>query len=182
MYFFYHMVKKVKDYIRNIPNFPKPGIQFKDITPLLASPVEFKLAIDWYISQIKLTIQPDVIVGIESRGFIMGAAVAIEMGIGFIPIRKPGKLPAEVVSQTYKLEYGSDEVQIHKDAISKDMKVAIVDDLLATGGTAEATMQLIEKVGAKIVSASFLIELDQLKGRERLTDINQQHIFSLLHY
>ena len=161
------MSNDFKKYIRSIKDFPIKGIMFRDITTLLKEPEAIKAT----LSQLMLNIQGkkiDKVVGIESRGFIFGALLAKELGVGFIPVRKPGKLPSETVTQTYKLEYGTDSVQIHKDAISKGDKVLLHDDLLATGGTAEASCKLIEKLGGEIVQISFIIELTFLKGREKL--------------
>ena len=161
------MSNDFKKYIRSIKDFPIKGIMFRDITTLLKEPEAIKAT----LSQLMLNIQGkkiDKVVGIESRGFIFGALLAKELGVGFIPVRKPGKLPAETVTQTYQLEYGNDSIQIHKDAISKGDKVLLHDDLLATGGTAEASCSLIEKLGGEIVQISFIIELTFLKGREKL--------------
>ena len=161
------MSADLKKYIRSIQDFPIKGIMFRDITTLLKEPEAIKAT----LSQLLLNIQGkkiDKVVGIESRGFIFGALLAKELGVGFIPVRKPGKLPAETVTQTYQLEYGNDSIQIHKDAISKGDKVLLHDDLLATGGTAEASCSLIEKLGGEIVQISFIIELTFLKGREKL--------------
>ena len=161
------MSNDFKKYIRSIKDFPIKGIMFRDITTLLKEPEAIKAT----LSQLMLNTQGkkiDKVVGIESRGFIFGALLAKELGVGFIPVRKPGKLPAETVTQTYQLEYGNDSIQIHKDAISKGDKVLLHDDLLATGGTAEASCRLIEKLGGEIVQISFIIELTFLKGREKL--------------
>jgi len=161
------MSADLKKYIRSIKDFPIKGIMFRDITTLLKEPEAIKAT----LSQLMLNIQGkkiDKVVGIESRGFIFGVLLAKEIGVGFIPVRKPGKLPAETETQTYKLEYGTDSIQIHKDAISKGDKVLLHDDLLATGGTAEASCKLIEKLGGEIVQISFIIELTFLKGREKL--------------
>ena len=165
-------------YIRDIPDFPKPGILFKDITTLLKHPAAFEASIQ------KLT-QPyrdrgvDLVVGIESRGFIFGAALARELNAGFIPIRKPGKLPAETVSASYKLEYGMDRVEMHRDAIQPGKRVLLVDDLLATGGTMSAACRLVEEMKGEIVGIAFLIELTFLEGRKKLGD---REVFSLIRY
>ena len=161
------MSADLKKYIRSIKDFPIKGIMFRDITTLLKEPEAIKAT----LNQLLLNIQGkkiDKVVGIESRGFIFGALLAKELGVGFIPVRKPGKLPAETVTQTYQLEYRNDSIQMHKDAISKGDKVLLHDDLLATGGTAEASCKLIEKLGGEIVQISFIIELTFLKGREKL--------------
>ncbi|MBU0506454.1 MAG: adenine phosphoribosyltransferase [bacterium] len=155
------------DYIRDVPDFPKQGILFKDITTLLKDPDALKES----IQQMKLLCENQGITkvcGAESRGFIFGVPLAIEIGAGFVPIRKPGKLPAETLSEEYVLEYGTDKIEIHKDAIEKGEKVIFVDDLLATGGTAEASLKLLEKMEADVVGCLFLIELGFLNGREKL--------------
>ncbi len=166
------------DFIRNIPDFPKPGIQFKDITPLLQNADAFNETILSLAEPYKLS-QVDYVVGIESRGFIFGAPLARQLGVGFVPIRKPGKLPAETISATYELEYGTDEVQIHKDAILPGQSVVIVDDLLATGGTMAAACELIDRLGGNICGISFLIELVFLDGRKKLGGRN---LHSLITY
>ncbi|MHA1821619.1 MAG: adenine phosphoribosyltransferase [Promethearchaeota archaeon] len=154
--------------IRNVPDFPIKGIQFKDITTLLKDPEAFKYACDKLTEAFKgkgIT----KVVGIESRGFIFGAVVAYQLGIGFVPIRKPGKLPAEKISETYELEYGTNTIEIHVDAIEKGEKVLIMDDLLATGGTTKAAINLVEKLGGVVAGIGFVIELTgSLKGREKL--------------
>lgn len=159
--------------IREVANFPKSGINFKDITTLMQDGEAFKFTIDEFIKELKDK-NVDVIVGPEARGFLMGTPVAYGMGIGFVPVRKPGKLPHETESYDYGLEYGTDTLQIHKDAIKPGQRVAIVDDLLATGGTMEAAAHLIEKLGGEVVSMQFLIELNDLNGREKLSkyDVN----------
>ena len=157
----------LKAKIRHVPDFPKPGILFYDITTLLLDPAGFRGAIDGLAAPF-LGAGIDVVVGIESRGFIFGAAVADRLGAGFVPVRKLGKLPAETVTISYDLEYGSDSLQVHADAIKPAQRVLIVDDLLATGGTAQATVQLVTGLGADVVGLSFLIELTFLRGRERL--------------
>jgi len=161
---------KIESYIRNIPDFPKPGIGFKDITTLLINPDAFK-------ASIKLMCEPfrkqkiDKIVGIEARGFIFGSAMAIELEAGFIPARKPGKLPAEKVSESYTLEYGEDAIEIHIDSIAEKENILIVDDLLATGGTMAATLKLVKKMGGNVIAAVFLIELSFINGRTKLQDV-----------
>lgn len=168
----------IEQYIRNIPDFPKPGIQFKDITPLLAEPKAFQHAIK-RMSELVNDLNIDVVSGIESRGFLFGMALASYLTKGFAPIRKPGKLPHETYSSSYDLEYGSDSVEIHKDAIKEGQNVLLVDDLLATGGTAAASVELIERCGGKIASCLFLIELPDLGGRNSL---NPHRIESLIQY
>ncbi|MFH1008735.1 MAG: adenine phosphoribosyltransferase [Candidatus Latescibacterota bacterium] len=154
-------------YIRDVPDFPKAGILFKDITPLLKAPEAFREAVHLLSRQVSGR-QIDAVVGIESRGFIFGAAIACQLGVGFVPVRKPGKLPADTVKEEYALEYGTDALEIHRDAILPGTKVLLVDDLLATGGTAAAACRLVEGLGGKIVHVAFLVELAFLEGRDRL--------------
>ncbi len=157
----------LEDKLRHVHHFPHQGIDFIDITTVLKDPVYFHEAIDQMVAIAK-QYDFDIIVGSESRGFIMGAPVAYACNCGFVPIRKNGKLPAETVSVTYDLEYGQDVLQMHKDAISPGMKVLVIDDLLATGGTAKANCELVEKLGGEVVSSLFFIELCNLNGRQRL--------------
>ncbi|MBL1353437.1 MAG: adenine phosphoribosyltransferase [Zetaproteobacteria bacterium] len=166
----------LRDFIRDIPNFPKVGITFKDITPLLANGDAFAAC----VSELSCLIENDVdfIVGIESRGFLFGAALAQLTGLGFIPVRKPGKLPADVHAIDYELEYGMDRLEIHRDALSAGHKVVIIDDLLATGGTAEATINLVQQLGAKVSACLFVIELEFLEGRKRLEGTPVHHILA----
>jgi len=159
--------ESLKAKIRHVPDFPKPGILFYDVTTLLLDPAGFRAAID-ALAEPYAPGSVDTIVGIESRGFIFGAAVADRLGAGFVPVRKPGKLPAATRQVSYDLEYGSDSLQVHADAITPGQRVLIVDDLLATGGTARATVDLVEALGATVVGMSFLIELTFLEGRRRL--------------
>lgn len=161
--------------IRNIQDFPKPGIGFKDITTLLKDGEAFKEAVDRIVENLKDK-DIDYVVGPEARGFLLGAPVAYALGVGFIPIRKPGKLPAEVVSFEYDLEYGTDKIEMHKDSIEEGKKVAIIDDLLATGGTVEAATKLIESLGGEIASIQFLIELEFLNGRDKLKGYDVESI------
>ena len=172
------MSNDLKQYIRDVPDFPKKGIIFKDITTLLKNPVALKLTLDILYDKVK-DLKIDKVVGIEARGFIFGALLAEKLNAGFVPLRKPGKLPAAVFSQTYDLEYGTDTIEIHKDAISKGDRVLLHDDLLATGGTAKAACDLIEKIGGKMVHALFIIELGFLNGREKLKDYK---VDSLINY
>ena len=164
--------------IRNIPDFPKPGIQFKDITPVLADPELFAASVDLLIDGFKPG-QVDCVVGIDARGFIFAAAAALRLQAGFVPVRKKGKLPFETHEQSYQLEYGTATVAIHTDAVKPGSRVLLMDDLLATGGTAEAAALLLHKVGAKILEAAFLIELQDLKGRAR---VHQCPVRSLVVY
>ena len=168
----------LKEKIRVIEDFPKEGISFKDITTLIGDGEAFKYSIDKIVEHLKDK-NVDLIVGPEARGFIFGVPVAYALGVGFVPVRKKGKLPAETVSVDYGLEYGNDTLEIHKDAIKKGQKVAIVDDLLATGGTVEAVAKLVEKVGAEVVALDFAIELTELKGRDKLEGYE---IMSLVQY
>lgn len=156
-----------KQLIRDIPDFPSPGILFRDITPVLQNPKAFREVVISMVECVK-PMKPDVIVGIESRGFMFGAPIALDLGVGFVPVRKKGKLPWETVQAEYTLEYGTNAVEIHRDALEPGMRVAIVDDLLATGGTARAAVQLVEELGAKVAGLSFLIELAFLDGRKML--------------
>ncbi len=160
----------LKAHVRDIPDFPKPGILFRDITPLLSNPDALQYSIDAFAEQVS-DYQPDYIVGIESRGFIFGMPLAYKMGVGFAPVRKPGKLPAAVHSASYDLEYGSDSLELHQDAFPTGSRVLIVDDLIATGGTAAATYDLVEKVGSTVVGFGFVIELLALEGRAKLPDV-----------
>lgn len=169
---------KLEDYILNVPNFPKEGIQFKDITPLIGDKNALKYAID-QMARFAKDHAATVIVGPDARGFIFGTPVAYALNLGFVPVRKPGKLPRETLEKTYDLEYGTNTLAIHKTEIKPHDNVVIIDDLLATGGTIEASVQLIEELGAKVVGCAFLIELDFLNGRKKLGNIP---IKSLLHY
>lgn len=164
--------------IRSVPDFPIEGILFYDITTLLKNPAALKESID-QLTQYYQDKRIDMVVGIESRGFIFGMPLAYQLGTGFVPIRKPGKLPAETISASYDLEYGSNTLEVHIDAIEKGQRVVIVDDLLATGGTASATCSLIEKLGGEVVGLAFVIELSFLNGRDKLQGYD---IFSLLKY
>ena len=159
----------VAQYIRAVPDFPQPGILFRDITPLLAEPTAFAHALDWLTEQCE---HADAIVGIESRGFILGAPIAQRLNRPFIPIRKAGKLPADTIARSYDLEYGSATIEMHADALNPGARVALVDDLLATGGTAEASLQLLLQAGAEVSAVVFLIELAALNGRDRLQPHN----------
>lgn len=161
----------LKNYIRDINDFPKKGIVFRDITTLLINPIALKEAIDQLSDSLK-ELKIDKVVGIESRGFIFGGMLAERFDAGFVPVRKPGKLPAETEKEFYDLEYGKDSIEIHKDAITAGDKVLIHDDLLATGGTAKAAINLVEKLGGEVVGALFLVELSFLNGREKLKGYN----------
>ena len=168
----------LKSRIRHVPDFPKPGILFYDITTLLRDPEGFRLVVD----QLSLPFKDqgiDLVIGIESRGFILGGAVADRLNAGFTPVRKPGKLPAACVRESYELEYGTDSLEIHEDAIGKGQKVLIVDDVIATGGTAKATAALVRRLGGELYGLAFLIELLFLNGRTKLAN---ERIFSVLQY
>ena len=160
-------MKKIEEYVRSIPDFPEPGIIFRDITSILQDADGLHLAIDSLQDLIK-DVDVDVIVGAESRGFIFGMPMAYNLHKPFVPVRKKGKLPCETISQSYDLEYGQAEIEIHKDAIKPGQKVVIVDDLIATGGTMESAVKLIEELGGEVVKILFLMELAGLKGREKL--------------
>jgi adenine phosphoribosyltransferase len=168
----------LKQHIRHVPDFPKAGILFYDITTLLRHPAGLKTTID-QLSAPYAGQRIDVVVGIESRGFILGAAVAERLGAGFIPIRKPGKLPAKAIKETYDLEYGKDALEIHADAVDKGQRVLIVDDVLATGGTAAAAAGLVKRLGGQLYGLAFLIELLFLKGKAKLAG---EQVYSVLQY
>jgi adenine phosphoribosyltransferase len=157
----------LKKYIRDVPDFPKPGILFRDITPILRDPRAFAYVENRFVAEF-VGERVTAVAGIESRGFLFGVGLAQRLGVGFFPVRKAGKLPAETISQSYALEYGEATVEIHADAVSDGDRVVVVDDLLATGGTAEASVQLIERAGGRIVGLGFVIELGFLNGRDRL--------------
>lgn len=169
---------RLKDKIRDIPDFPKPGITFKDITPLVKDPAALRLSVHQLIQPF-LDRNITAVAGMEARGFIFGSLVAWELNLPFIPLRKPGKLPYDAQSVSYDLEYGSASLEIHTDALDKNDHVLLIDDLLATGGTAKASCELIEQLGASVTALAFVIELDFLKGREQLSTYE---VHSLLHY
>ena len=171
-------MEHLKQIIREVPDFPKPGILFYDITTLLKYAAGFKTVVDALQARYRLT-PVDLVLGIEARGFIFAPALAYALGAGFIPVRKPNKLPAKTVRETYQLEYGTDSLEIHADAIQPGQNVLVVDDLLATGGTAAAVGRLVEKLGGKVAGFGFVVELDFLKGRDKLPGYD---VFSLLHY
>ncbi|BBL59515.1 adenine phosphoribosyltransferase [Methylomonas koyamae] len=169
---------RLRNKIRDIPDFPKPGIIFKDITPLVKDPATLRLSVHQLLHPF-LGRDITAVAGMEARGFIFGSLVAWELGIPFIPLRKPGKLPYDVQSVSYDLEYGSAELEVHIDAVDSDDRVLLIDDLLATGGTAKASCDLIEKLGAQVIACAFVVELDFLAGREKLAGYE---VHSLLHY
>ena len=171
-------MKKLEEYVVTIPDFPEPGIMFRDITSVIQDPDGLKLAVDGLVKKAS-EIDYDLVVGPESRGFIFGVPVAYLTGRGFVPVRKKGKLPRKTISRKYDLEYGQAEIEIHKDAVKPGQKVLIVDDLIATGGSAEAAAKLVEDLGGEVVGMLFVMELAGLKGRERLKDY---HLESLIIY
>lgn len=172
------MMERLKQKIRDVPDFPKPGIVFKDITPLLADVRSFQLVIDTFAKRYADK-SVDTVVAVESRGFIFGAALAYRIDAAFVPVRKKGKLPFKTEAVEYDLEYGKDRIEVHQDAVHPGSRVLVIDDVLATGGTAKATCDLVERVGGKIVECAFVIELGFLNGREKLKG---REIFSLIQY
>lgn len=172
------MTATIKNKIRTIPHWPKEGIMFRDITTLLSDPEGFKETIDLLAERYKDK-EIDKVVGIESRGFIFGAPLAYLLNCGFVPIRKPGKLPHDVESEEYSLEYGTDKIEIHKDALTKGDRILIIDDLIATAGTANAAANLVKRLGAEVVECAFIIELVDLKGRDKLKG---ESIYSIVEF
>jgi adenine phosphoribosyltransferase len=168
----------LRPFVRDIPDFPRPGILFRDITPLLLNAVALDAAVSGLAAEVR-TAEIDFVVAAEARGFILGAALARELGAGFVPARKPGKLPAETISAEYTLEYGIDALEVHADALADGARVLVHDDLLATGGTAGALCELVADLGARIAGCAFLVELTFLRGRERLAP---HEVYSLLEY
>lgn len=173
-------VEYIKSKIRTIPDFPKKGVMFRDITTLLKDKEGFKKTIDIFVERYKGR-DFDLVCGIESRGFVIGSAIAILLGKGFIPIRKKSKLPSKTVSMEYYLEYGKETIEIHEDAINMGQKVLLIDDLIATGGTFEAALKLIEKVGGKVVECACVIDLPELKGSQKIKDRGYE-VFSILEF
>jgi len=170
----------IKSRIRTVPHYPKPGVMFRDITTLLKDPVGFRVTINELVNRYTGA-KIDRVAGIEARGFIIGAALAYQLGVGFVPIRKKGKLPAETVGHDYDLEYGTDRIEMHVDAVSQGERVLLVDDLIATGGTAEAACKLIESMGGTLVECCFVIDLPDLGGRARL-EKHGQKVFALCEF
>lgn len=171
-------MEDLKQYIREVPDFPKPGILFYDITTLLRDPYALRLTVDrfvWLFAKQKI----DQVIGIESRGFMFAPLVAYQLNAGFVPVRKPGKLPSKTIGMSYDLEYGSDRVEMHEDAVSEGERVLIVDDLIATGGTARASAELVEKAGGTVVGFGFVVELEFLAGRDKL---DGHQVTSLIQY
>ncbi len=169
----------LKSYIREVPDFPKPGINFYDITTLLKDPHSLRMTVDRFAWMFTRRPPVDKVVGIESRGFMFGPSLAYSLNAGFVPVRKPGKLPAAVVTQSYDLEYGRDRIEMHADAVSAGERVLIVDDVIATGGTALATAQMVQSLGAEVIALGFIIELTFLPGRDRLAGFEVE---SLIRY
>ena len=166
----FHFGPYLRRHIRTVPDWPAPGVQFRDITPLLQDPKVFRVLIDAFVHRY-MDRRPDVVAGLDARGFILGSVVAYELGVGFVPIRKKGKLPHAKVSIAYSLEYGIDEMEMHEDAVSKGERVILVDDLIATGGTAEGAIKLLQKMGANVVAACFVIDLPDLGGAQKIRDL-----------
>ena len=171
-------MKKIKESIRSIPNFPIENVTFRDITTLMQDPEAFKQACDKFYERYKDK-QIDKVVGIDARGFVFGAVLAYRLGVGFIPVRKKGKLPFKTISEKYNLEYGSAEVEIHEDAVSKNDRIVIIDDLIATGGTVNAAINLVKRLGGNVVECAFIVELPELGGRE---NIPGQDVYSMVQF
>ena len=171
-------IVRLEDYIRDVPDFPKPGILFKDIMPLLAEPAALRQTIK-QLAEYARPMQPDIIMGAEARGFVLGGALAYELGCGFVTARKPGKLPYTTISAKYALEYGFDALEIHVDSIQEGQRVLICDDLLATGGTSKAKIELVERLKGTVVGVAFIVELEFLNGKERLEGYD---VHSLIQY
>ena len=159
----------LRDHIRTVPDWPAPGVQFRDITPLLQEAKVFRVLIDAFVHRyMDPAMRPDVVAGLDARGFILGAVVAYELGVGFVPVRKKGKLPFSTVEETYELEYGSATVELHTDAVQPDQRVLLIDDLIATGGTMMAGMKLLEKLGAQVMEGAAIVDLPELGGSDKL--------------
>ena len=172
----------LKSHIRTVPDWPAPGVQFRDITPLLQNPRVFRVLIDAFVHRyMDPTLRPDIVAGLDARGFILGSVVAYELGLGFVPIRKKGKLPFTTVEETYELEYGSATVELHTDAIQPGQRVLLIDDLIATGGTMMAGKRLLEKLGAKVMEGAAIVDLPELGGSQRLRQSGLQ-LFTLVEY
>lgn len=163
------MNEYLRSHIRTVPDWPVPGVQFRDITPLLQNPRVFRVLIDAFVHRyMEPSLKPDVVAGLDARGFILGAVVAYELNVGFVPIRKKGKLPFTVVEETYELEYGSATVELHTDAVQPGQRVLLIDDLIATGGTMMAGMKLLEKLGATVIEGAAIVDLPELGGSDKL--------------
>ena len=173
----------LRDHIRTVPDWPAPGVQFRDITPLLQDPKVFRVLIDAFVHRyMDQDKRPDVVAGLDARGFILGAVIAYELGVGFVPIRKKGKLPFTTVEETYELEYGSATVELHTDAVKAGDKVLLVDDLIATGGTMMAGKKLLEKLGAIVMEGAAIVDLPELGGSDRLRNEGQLQLFTLVDF
>ena len=173
----------LKDHIRTVPDWPAPGVQFRDITPLLQDPRVFRVLIDAFVHRyMDPALRPDVVAGLDARGFILGSVIAYELGLGFVPIRKKGKLPFTTVEETYELEYGSATVELHTDAVKPGDKVLLIDDLIATGGTMMAGKKLIEKLGATVMEGAAIVDLPELGGSELLRTTGKLPLFTLVDF
>lgn len=172
----------LRDHIRTVPDWPAPGVQFRDITPLLQNPKVFRVLIDAFVHRyMDADMRPDVVAGLDARGFILGSVVAYQLGVGFVPIRKKGKLPFTTVEETYELEYGSATVELHTDAVRAGSKVLLIDDLIATGGTMMAGKKLLEKLGATVMEGAAIVDLPELGGSQRLRD-SGLHLYTLVDF
>lgn len=172
----------LKDHIRTVPNWPAPGVQFRDITPLLQNPKVFRVLIDAFVHRyMDPSLRPDVVAGLDARGFILGSVVAYELNVGFVPIRKKGKLPFSTVEETYELEYGSATVELHTDAVKPGQRVLLIDDLIATGGTMMAGKKLLEKLGAQVMEGAAIVDLPELGGSRKLREAGLA-LFTLVNY
>ena len=172
----------LRSHIRTVPDWPAPGVQFRDITPLLQNPRVFRVLIDAFVHRyMDPALRPDVVAGLDARGFILGSVVAYELNVGFVPIRKKGKLPYTTVEETYELEYGSATVELHTDAVARGQRVLLIDDLIATGGTMMAGKRLLEKLGASVTEGAAIVDLPELGGSERLREAGLK-LFTLVHF
>ncbi|MFC4621563.1 adenine phosphoribosyltransferase [Comamonas nitrativorans] len=173
----------LRDHIRTVPNWPAPGVQFRDITPLLQDPKVFRVLIDAFVHRyMDRDLRPDVVAGLDARGFIIGSVIAYELGVGFVPIRKKGKLPFTTVEETYELEYGSATVELHTDAVQPGDKVLLIDDLIATGGTMMAGKKLLEKLGATVMEGAAIVDLPELGGSHLLQTVGKLPLFTLVDF
>ncbi len=173
----------LRDHIRTVPNWPAPGVQFRDITPLLQDPKVFRVLIDAFVHRyMDSGMRPDVVAGLDARGFIIGSVIAYELGVGFVPIRKKGKLPFTTVEETYELEYGSATVELHTDAVQPGDKVLLIDDLIATGGTMMAGKKLLEKLGATVMEGAAIVDLPELGGSQLLQTVGKLPLFTLVDF
>ncbi len=170
----------IRDHIRTVPNWPAPGVMFRDITPLLSNPRVFRVLIDQFVHRY-FSVRPDVIAGLDARGFIIGSVVAYELGVGFVPIRKKGKLPFTTVEETYELEYGSATVEMHTDAVKRGDRVLLIDDLIATGGTMMAGKKLLDRLGAEVIEGAAIVDLPELHGSRKLREAGLP-LFTLVDY